>query len=142
MQAAIAPIFGRGQQSANTPTHASTSERIANQEAQKPDTKEVHLNRNLQKILNDKSAPNQRPDVTTVKNDGTVSRTEVRSSGQTTQGLQDKLSGSRGALGARAGADTVVEPDAPAPTVPAGGQVPSPEVELPTKLPDILFFPE
>ena len=43
VQAAIVPIFGKGQTSVNTPTHASTSERIANQEAQKPDKKEVHL---------------------------------------------------------------------------------------------------
>jgi hypothetical protein len=132
---ATAPIFGKGQTSVNTPTHASTSERIANQEAQKPDTKEVHINRNLQKITGDKNMPNQRPDVTTVKKDDTISRTEVRSSGQTTQELQDKLSGSRGALGGRAGADTVVEPDMPAVKLPEGVvPVEVPEVVIPIEI--------
>jgi RHS repeat-associated protein len=134
-QAAIAPIFGKAQTSVNTPTHASTSERIANQQAQKPDTKEVHLNRNLQKITGDKGMPNQRPDVTTVNKDDTISRTEVRSSGQTTQELQDKLSGSRGALGGRAGADTVVEPDMPTVKLPEGVvPVRVPEVVMPIEI--------
>jgi YD repeat-containing protein len=133
VQAAIAPIFGKGQTSVNTPTHASTSERIANEEAQKPDTKEVHLNRNLQKITGDKSMPNERPDITTVKKDDTISRTEVRSSGQTTQELQDKLSGSRGALGGRAGTDSVVEPDVVAP------RVTLPEGTVPVRIPEVVI---
>jgi len=79
--------------------------------------------------------PNQRPDVTTVKKDDTISRTEVRSSGQTTQELQDKLSGSRGALGGRAGADTVVEPDMPAVKLPEGVvPVRVPEVVIPIEI--------
>lgn len=77
--------------------------------------------------------PNERPDITTVKKDDTISRTEVRSSGQTTQELQDKLSGSRGALGGRAGTDSVVEPDVVAP------RVTLPEGTVPVRIPEVVI---
>lgn len=87
--------------------------------------------------------PNERPDVTVVKKDGTINRTEVRSTGRSTEELQEKQSDSRNALGNRAGQDTVVEPDPPTPppTPPAEEVTPlAPVEELPVKLPDLPLF--
>ena len=108
---AAAPVMGKAQASSKTPTHASTSERIATENAQKPSAKEVHLNRNLRTITGDASMPNERPDVSTLNKNGTIDRDEVRSNGQTRQELVDKQAASRPQLGNRAGVDRVVEPD-------------------------------
>ena len=62
--------------------------------------------------------PNERPDVATVNKDGTIDRTEVRSSGQTTEELVEKQAASRPQMGNRAGIDRVVEPDPIAPPRP------------------------
>ncbi len=120
------PVIGTGQNSRNTPTHASTSERIAKEDAQKPSAKESYLNRSLRTITGDKSMPSERPDVATVNKDGTIDRTEVRSSGQTTEELVEKQAASRPQMGNRAGIDKVVEPDpiAPPRTTPMRSAIP------------------
>ena len=105
-----APIYGNAQESSKTPTHASTSERIANDEAQKPDTKRVHLNQSLRTVTGDPGAPNVRPDVTVVKGDESIDMHEVTSLRQTTDSQVAKLNGVRPQLG-RPGSNFVVEPD-------------------------------
>ena len=106
-----APIYGNGQESSKTPTHASTSIRIANQAASEADTKSVHLNQSLRTVTGDPNAPNVRPDVSVVKNNGNINQVEVRSAGQTAASLQDKMATARTGLGVD-GSDIVVEPDA------------------------------
>ncbi|GGA16882.1 RHS repeat-associated core domain-containing protein [Dyella nitratireducens] len=105
-----APIYNKGQTSSKTPTHASTSERIAKVMSQDPDVERVHLNQSLRTVTGDPNAPNIRPDVTVVKKDGSIDQIEVRSAGQTLQELQAKLATSRVGLGV-SGQDIVVEPD-------------------------------
>lgn len=105
-----APIHNKGQTSSKTPTHASTSERIAQEASQDPDVERVHLNQSLQTVTGDPNAPNVRPDVTVVKKDGSIDQIEVRSQGQTYKELQAKLTASRATLGV-AGQDVIVEPD-------------------------------
>ena len=104
---AQAPIIGKGQVSSKTPTHASTSERIAKAMAARPKTKAVYLNRSLRTITGDKSAPNIKPDVTAVNHDGTIDMVEVRSLRQTEGALVDKLANARSALGR--GGENIVE---------------------------------
>ncbi|MCW0402865.1 RHS repeat-associated core domain-containing protein [Xanthomonas sacchari] len=115
-----APIIGRAQASSKTPTHASTSQRIAEEFAKMSDVMRVHLNRSLRNILGD-NAPNIRPDVTVEMKNGDVHNIEVRSNGQKASQLRQKLAGARGPMG-RAGQDIVVDPD------------PMPSVELPPEI--------
>jgi hypothetical protein len=119
-----APIYGKAQVSSKTPTHASTSARIASEAASEPDTKSVHLNQSLRTITGNKDAPNVRPDVGVVKNNGDIHQVEVQSRGQTAAELQDKMALSRSGLGV-GGTDIVVEPDpvvniAPRPSMTVG----------------------
>ena len=104
-------IRGKPQASSNTPTHASTSQRIATEAAAQPDVESVHLNRNLRNITNDPNMPNIRPDVAVVKNTGELDMTEVRSAGQTTQELRIKLENARAAMPGVQGRNIVIKPD-------------------------------
>lgn len=108
---AAAPIHNSGQTSSNTPTHKSTSERLAKGASQEEDVERVHLNQSLRTVTGDPNAPNIRPDVTVVRTNGNIDQIEVRSKGQTIVELQEKLAASRIGLGVP-GRDIVVEPDA------------------------------
>ena len=103
-------IVGRGQNSVNTPRHASTSERIAREMASDKNAKQTYLNKSLRTVTGDNGAPNIRPDVTVVNHDGTIDMVEVRSSGQTTASLVQKLSDARSVLGV-GGKNIVVDQD-------------------------------
>jgi hypothetical protein len=103
-------IQGKAQESSKTPTHGSTSQRIANEAAQDPNTKSVHLNQSLRTVTGDNTAPNQRPDVTVVNEDGSIDQHEVVSKGQTVESQQAKLDGLRAKLGVP-GNDFVHSPD-------------------------------
>jgi hypothetical protein len=105
-----APIHGNAQASQNTPTHASTSQRVANELAAKSTTKSVHLNQSLRKITRNPKAPNIRPDVCCINTNGTIDMVEVRSTGQTTAELESKLTTARGAM-PQSGRNIVIEPD-------------------------------
>jgi RHS repeat-associated protein len=105
-----APINGTAQSSINTPTHASTSLRIAKEEAAKPETKSVSLNQSLRTVTGNKSAPNIRPDISVEKHSGDIDMIEIRSYGQTDAELANKLTDARAALGTP-GRNIVLEPD-------------------------------
>lgn len=111
-----APIYGTAQNSRNTPTHASTSQRIANEATADSDTQSAHLNQSLRTVTGDSNAPNIRPDVTIVNKSGTIDMYEVRSAGQSRAELISKLIDARAGLGI-GGRNMVVEPD----PMPIGG---------------------
>ncbi|WYX49682.1 RHS repeat-associated core domain-containing protein [Achromobacter xylosoxidans] len=106
-----APIYGTAQKSANTPTHASTSQRLADEAAVKRGVESAHMNRSMRTVTGNKSAPNIRPDVTVVHKSGKIDMVEVVSAGQTRQELIDKLKVARKTL-ATPGKNLVLEPDA------------------------------
>jgi hypothetical protein len=110
-----AKVFGKAQSSSNTPTHASTSARIAAEASKKVGVESAHMNRSLRTVTGNSGAPNIRPDVTVVNNNGTIDMHEVRSAGQTTGELVNKLTEARSGLGV-SGRNIVVEPD-PMPSV-------------------------
>lgn len=114
-RAGRAPILGNAQNSVNTPTHASTSQRLAELAASRPDSQSVNLNRSLRTITGDPNAPNIRPDVCVSRTCGSIDMIEVRSSGQTRAELIAKLAEARASLGVP-GRDIVVDPDARSPT--------------------------
>jgi RHS repeat-associated protein len=118
----IAPVRGNAQKSSNTPTHASTSRRVADEAAREADTKTVHLNQSLRTVTGDPNAPNVRPDVTIVKNNGDIHQVEIRSAGQTPAELQAKMATVRIGLGAP-GRDILMEPDMPATRIGAFGTI-------------------
>lgn len=68
------------------------------------------MNRSLRTVTGNPNAPNVRPDVTVVNSNGTIDMHEVRSAGQTTGELVNKLTEARSGLGVP-GRNIVVEPD-------------------------------
>lgn len=107
----VAPVIGNPQttKSGGTDTtHASTSQRIANQNAERDDASRVHMNQTLTTVTDGTVRSSLRPDVATVRTDGRVDVTEVLSSRQdaarTGQKYQD-------ALGEKAGTITCVQQD-------------------------------
>ncbi|RCS28551.1 RHS repeat-associated core domain-containing protein, partial [Rhodanobacter denitrificans] len=115
-----AAIRGNAQNSSKTPTHASTSQRIAGVAANEPDSRSVHLNQSLRTVTGNPNAPNVRPDITIVKNNGNIDLVEVRSAGQTPAELQLKMAAARAGLGVP-GQNILVEPDVPGMRVGAFG---------------------
>jgi hypothetical protein len=106
-----APIRGNAQvtrKAGSETTHASTSQRIANQEALRTDAQSVHLNQQIGTITNGQVKSRVRPDVATVRSDGKIDAFEVLSPGQTVQQQTRKL---QNALGNRAGNITCVACD-------------------------------
>lgn len=115
-------VFGRGGRAEPAPihgnpqvtrkdgvetTHGSTSERVANEGAMRPDAESVHMNRQLRTI--DPEIDSQvRPDVAIVRTDGKIDCCEVLSPGQTVEQQTQKLTD---ALGDKAGEITVIPPD-------------------------------
>jgi len=81
-------------------THASTSSRIANQQALRTDAQSVHLNQQIGTITKGQIKSRVRPDVATVRTDGKIDAFEVLSPGQTVQQQTRKL---QNALGDGAG---------------------------------------
>jgi uncharacterized protein RhaS with RHS repeats len=105
-----APIYGTPQNSRNTPTHASTSQRIAEEAAGSPGTDRAHLNQRLTTVTGNPTAPKIQPDVTVVNRSGTIDMYEVRSAGQSNAELISKLAAARAGLGV-SGKNIVMEPD-------------------------------
>jgi hypothetical protein len=142
VQNAAGKISGNAQSSSNTPTHASTSQRLAGESAADPKSDSVHMNQSLRTVTGDKSAPNIRPDVTTVNKDGSIDMVEVVSKGQTRDQMEDKLTAARQELGVP-GNNTVVDPD-PLPgmmVAPEPMSVPQPTVK-PEGLPEMMTRPQ
>jgi len=81
-------------------THASTSQRIANEQALRTDAASVHLNQTVGTITEGGVVSRVRPDVATVRTDGKIDAFEVLSPGQTVEQQTRKL---QQALGNRAG---------------------------------------
>lgn len=105
-----APIHGTAQVSRNTPTHASTSQRIAEEASRQSGTDRAHLNQRLTTITGNPRAPRIQPDVTVVNRNGTIDMYEVRSAGQSNAELISRLAGARAGLGVP-GRNIVMEPD-------------------------------
>jgi RHS repeat-associated protein len=73
-----APIIGKPQRTSR-PNHASLSAKLAQELASEPDTKAVHLNRQVKKVSDDVSTSKKRPDVSPVKHDGRIEAFEIPS---------------------------------------------------------------
>jgi hypothetical protein len=107
----VAPVHGNPQvtrQNGVETTHAPTSQRVANNDAQRTDANSVHLNQTLTKITGGAVSSPLRPDVATVRSDGKVDVTEVLSSRQDPATTAQKY---RDALGERAGTITCIQQD-------------------------------
>jgi len=106
-----APISGKAQvtkSQGKETAHASTSQRIANEQSTRPDAESVHLNQTVGTITGGEKQSAVRPDVATVRSDGKVDVTEVLSPGQNAAAATQKNSN---ALGDRAGTITCVSQD-------------------------------
>jgi RHS repeat-associated protein len=89
-------------------THASTSERIANEQAARPDAESVHMNQSISTITGGEVKSSLRPDVATVRADGKVDVHEVLSPSQQAGATASKY---QNALGSKAGEVKCVQPD-------------------------------
>ncbi|MGN6829290.1 RHS repeat-associated core domain-containing protein [Paucibacter sp. M5-1] len=89
-------------------THASTSQRLANEAARSADAKSVHMNQTISTVTGGKVNSAVRPDVATVRQDGKVNVTEVLSPGQSSAAQIRK---NQNALGNLAGEIKAVPPD-------------------------------
>jgi len=106
-----APIFGKAQvtrASGQETTHASTSTRIAADQAARPDAQSVHLNQRISTVTNNDVKSSLRPDVATVRTDGKVDVHEVLSPRQEPNSTALKYNN---ALGNRAGTIKCVPQD-------------------------------
>jgi RHS repeat-associated protein len=102
--------YGKAQSSSKTPTHASTSQRIANEIRASGLASSVHLNQRLTTVTGNPNAPRIQPDVTAVMKTNHIDMVEVRSMGQTTAELEAKLAAARAQLGVP-GKNIVIDPD-------------------------------
>ncbi len=106
-----APISGNAQvtkSGGRETSHATTSQRIANEQASRPDAKTVHLNQTVKTITGGEKQSAVRPDVGTVRQDGKVDVNEVLSPGQDAAATAQKYTD---ALGDKAGTITCVSQD-------------------------------
>ncbi len=88
--------------------HASTSERIAGEQAMRADAKSVHLNQRISTVTHGEVRSSLRPDVATVRTDGKVDVHEVLSPRQESGATAAKYND---ALGGRAGIVKCYPPD-------------------------------
>jgi RHS repeat-associated protein len=108
---ARAPIYGKAQVTragGQETTHASTSTRIAADQAARPDAQSVHLNQRISTVTNNGVKSSLRPDVATVRTDGKVDVHEVLSPRQEPNSTAAKYNN---ALGNRAGTIKCVPQD-------------------------------
>jgi RHS repeat-associated protein len=89
-------------------THAATSQRIANEQAERPDAKRVHMNQTIETVTGGEVKSSLRPDVATVRTDGKVDVNEVLSPRQQAGSTATKY---ENALGSKAGEIRCVQPD-------------------------------
>lgn len=108
VKGAPATIHGNAQKTTKNgveTSHASTSQRAAENEAQRPDAKSVHLNQTVKTITNGEVDSKVRPDVAPVRTDGKIDVTEVLSGNQTRAQMEQKI---MNALGDRCGTITCI----------------------------------
>jgi len=107
----VAPIFGNPQvtkQGGKETTHASSSERRANNAADSDGATSVHMNQTLRVITNGEVNSSLRGYVSVVRDNGTIDITEILSPRQDPAATIKKY---QDALGDRAGTITCVQPD-------------------------------
>lgn len=107
----VAPVFGNPQvtrQGGVETTHAPTSQRVGNIDAERTDASSVHLNRTLATVTGGAVPSSLRADVATVRTDGKIDVTEVLSPRQDAAKTAQKY---RDALGERAGTIVCIQQD-------------------------------
>lgn len=106
-----APVLGKPQvtrKDGKETTHASTSQRLGDEQSQRPDVERVHLNQTVITITGGKVKSEVRPDVGVVRTDGKVDVDEVLSPGPDAAASVQKYTR---ALGDSAGKVQCVPPD-------------------------------
>nr|WP_255656578.1 RHS repeat-associated core domain-containing protein [Lysobacter lactosilyticus] len=107
----VAPVYGNPQvtrSGGKETTHAPTSQRVANENAERNDAGSVHMNQTLTTITGGTITASVRPDVAVVRTDGKVDVTEVLSP---RQNASDTVKKYQDALGEMAGSITCVQMD-------------------------------